>query len=199
MSNAEETGETPRIAVILAGGGGRRMGGADKGAIKLAGRRLVDHVLARLTPQADRILISGKHDYGTGLTVIGDRDDGPRGPAAGLWSALAWIEENAPEAEGFFTAPVDGPFLPVDLVHRLLACGASAVACNTEGVQPTFAYWCCGELRSALAAAPKNFGMPLKELAAAIKSQRITFEDASAFLNINSPEDLACAEALLLG
>jgi molybdopterin-guanine dinucleotide biosynthesis protein A len=52
-----------RIGVILAGGGGRRMRGADKGAQMLGGARLVDRVLARLTPQTDRVLISGAIFY----------------------------------------------------------------------------------------------------------------------------------------
>lgn len=199
MPEAEGTAETHRIAVILAGGGGRRMGGADKGAIKLAGCRLVDHVLARLSQQADRILISGTHDYETGLTVIGDLAEGPLGPAAGLWSALNWIEENAPDAEGFFTAPVDGPFLPADLLERLSAPGASAVAGSGKELHPTFAYWKCADLRSALKAAPHHSGIPLKRVAASVQARRLAFEHANAFLNINTPEDLARAEELLRG
>lgn len=197
MSKADEKAETARIAVILAGGKGTRMGGADKGAITLAGRRLVDRVLELLSPQSDRRLISGTHDYGAGITVIGDRSDGPRGPAAGLWSAMAWIEENAPNAEGFFTAPIDGPFLPADLLERLSQSGSSAIACNGDEAHPTFAYWRCGDLRSALAGARKHSGVPLKDLAAAVEARRVAFDDANAFLNINTPEDLARAETLL--
>lgn len=188
-----------RIAVILAGGGGRRMGGADKGALTLAGARLIDRAAARMAPQTDRILISGTHDYATGLTAVSDRGDGPLGPAAGLWAALHWIETYAPEAKGFLTAPVDGPFAPGDLFERLAADGTSAVAQTSGGAHPTFAWWNANDLRRALARAPAGEGMSLKALAERTAARRVMFENADAFLNINTPEDLARAEALLSG
>ncbi len=188
-----------RIAVILSGGGGQRMGGTDKGALKLLGARLIDRVAVRLEPQADRILISGSHDYGTGLTSIADRDDGPLGPAAGLWAALHWIEENAPEAEGFLTAPADGPFAPDDLFKRLYAQGKCVVAATAGGVHPTFAWWRNDALRAALEAAPKGEGLSLKALAADMGARRVLFADEKAFLNVNTPEDLKRAEDQLRG
>lgn len=175
------------------------MGGADKGALMLAGRRLVGHVLARLAPQSDRILMSGAHDYGAGVTVVPDRADGPLGPAAGLWAALSWIEDHAPEAEGFLSVPVDGPFLPADLYERLSGGIGSAIACDAAGVHPTFAYWRCDALYAALSTAPDAYGFPLKELADSVHAEQVMFEEENAFLNINSPEDLARAEKILLG
>jgi len=59
-----------RIGLILAGGQARRMGGTDKASVRLNGRRLIDHVRNRLTPQVDRVLISGRSDYGSGLWLI---------------------------------------------------------------------------------------------------------------------------------
>ncbi|WP_428410619.1 molybdenum cofactor guanylyltransferase [Hyphococcus sp.] len=183
--------------MILSGGGGRRMGGADKGKLLLGGRRLIDHVLARLRPQTDRILISGGHDYGTELTAVADRDDGPRGPAAGLWAALRWIEENEPEADGFLSVPADGPFLPGDLFVRLSGGIDSAVAVHGKEPHPTFGYWRCDALHAALSTAAEGYGFPLKELADSMHAARVAFDDVNAFLNVNTPEDLARAEALL--
>ncbi|WP_375206168.1 molybdenum cofactor guanylyltransferase [Hyphococcus sp.] len=197
-----EANETPKkmeeIAVILAGGGGRRMDGADKGAIMLGGRRLIDHVLARLAPQADRILISGRHDYGTGLTVIPDCEDGPRGPAAGLWAALNWIDKNNSDTDGFLSVPADGPFLPADLFTRLADATGSAVACDGTGAHPTFAFWRCDDLYGALSGGPAQYGFPLKELADSVHARRVMFKDANAFLNVNEPDDLVRAEMLLV-
>ncbi|WP_165793758.1 molybdenum cofactor guanylyltransferase [Hyphococcus luteus] len=185
--------------MILSGGGGRRMGGADKGALKLLGERMIDRAAARLTPQVDRILISGPHDYGTGLTALPDLEDGPLGPAAGLWAALKWIEENAPQADGFLTAPADGPFAPDDLFKRLSAQGKCVIAATAGGVHPTFAWWRNDALRAALDAAPKGEGLSLKALAAEIGARRVLFADEKAFLNINTPEDLKRAEDQLRG
>ncbi len=199
MPQARKTDGMPRIAVILAGGGGRRIGGADKGELMLARRRLVDHVAARLSPQAERLLISGMHDYETGLTAIRDREDGPRGPAAGLWSALHWIEKHAPATEGFSTAPVDGPFVPLDLIERLAAGGECAIVSESGNAHPTFAYWRLDVLRAALESAPAGEGLALKELADKTRAQRIVFNEADAFLNINTWEDIERAEELLRG
>lgn len=189
----------PHIVVILAGGGARRMGGADKGELVLGGRRLIDHVLAQLEPQTGSVLISGRHDYRTGHAVLSDREDGPRGPAAGLWAALKWIEEHAPGTEGFLSVPVDGPFAPEDLVERLTSHEKSAVACDESVMHPTFAYWQCDALHGALSMAPQDYGVPLKELADSVHAARVVFEDANAFLNINTPEDIRRAEDILRG
>ena len=192
-----EQAKARRIAVILAGGGGRRMGGADKGALTLGGRRLFDHVHDRLAPQADRVLISGSHDYGAGLPVFADRDDGPLGPAAGLWAALHWIDAHAPQTESFFSAPVDGPFLPLDLVARLGGRKVSAIAADANGLHPAFGCWRVDALRAALSAAPDGYGLPMKKLAESIHAEHVMFDDPGAFENINTSQDLARAEARL--
>ena len=188
---------SPRIVLLLAGGGARRMGGRDKGALDLAGRRLVDHVLARLAPQADLILISGDHDYGTGHTVLPDRDGGPLGPAAGLWAALSFIEAKFNSAVGFFTAPIDGPFLPDDLVLKLLRSGASSIAVSENSLHPTYAYWRLNRLKAALKGAPAGTGLALKDLAEQVGAKHVAFENSRAFFNVNTPDDLVRAEKLL--
>ncbi|MBP9662373.1 MAG: NTP transferase domain-containing protein, partial [Aeromonas sp.] len=48
----------PVSAVILAGGRATRMGGDDKGWVPLAGKPLIVHVLERLRPQVDEVLIN---------------------------------------------------------------------------------------------------------------------------------------------
>lgn len=187
----------PAIAVILAGGGARRMGGADKGEMRLGGKRLIDHVIERLAPQVDHILISGRHDYGLGLAVIPDRDDGPAGPAAGLWAAAHHITKAFPEAQAFVTAPVDGPFLPSDLIARLQDAGAPAVAADEENLHPTFALWRITTLLDALSAHAANEGVALHKLAKECGAKRVRFPDRDAFMNVNSPDDLKTVEAIL--
>ncbi len=173
------------------------MGGVDKGAIEIGGERLIDRVISRIKPQAERILISARHDYGTGLTALPDRDEGPAGPAAGLWAAVCWLGENAPAAEGFLTAPVDGPFAPADLYARLAAGAGSAVARNSAGVHPTFAYWRVDALRKILARAPKGEGLSLKRIATEIGARETPFSGADQFININTPEEKTYTEQIL--
>lgn len=172
------------------------MGGRDKALVLLGGRRLVDVVAGRLRPQTQTLAICGPRDYGTGLPAVPDRDDGPRGPAAGLWAAARWLEANAPAARGICTAPVDGPFAPADLVAQLSGAGGCAIGHDGTGDQPAFAYWDLGALRPVLAAAPSGEGIALHDLADRCGAARVRF-DAPAFLNVNTPEDLAHAQALL--
>ncbi|NOX82317.1 MAG: molybdenum cofactor guanylyltransferase [Alphaproteobacteria bacterium] len=188
---------TPRIGVILAGGYARRMG-ADKPAVLLAGRRLIDHVMDRLAPQVDRILIAGPHGYDTSMAFTPDRGTGPRGPAAGLWAAGHWLLEQAPGAAGFVTAPVDAPFLPSDLYEKLTAGDGCAIASSEDGVHPTFAFWRAPILLEKLRSASSEKGLALHALAEQCSARRIEFSQRNCLLNINSPEELASAEALML-
>lgn len=187
----------PVIAVILAGGGARRMGGGDKGESRLGGKRLIDHAVERLAPQAGHILISGRHDYGLGLEVIPDRKDGPAGPAAGLWAAAHHILKAFPEAQAFATAPVDGPFFPSDLIANLQGAGAPAVAANEESIHPTFALWRITSLIDALSTHAPGEGVALHKLAKECGATLVRFPDGGAFMNVNTPDDLKTAEAIL--
>src|SRR6266481_9527870 len=104
--------------MVLAGELGRRMGGVDKGLQPLHGKAMVQHVLARLAPQVDEIVINANQNlerYGAfGHRVVSDRVGGFAGPLAGLHAGLEAISQ--PLA---VTVPCDSPFLPADLVARL--------------------------------------------------------------------------------
>ncbi len=79
-------------AVILAGGRGSRLGGRDKPLVELAGRPLVEHILDRLRPQVDRIMINANRHpdrYARyGVPVFADEMRGFQGPLAGMLAAL---------------------------------------------------------------------------------------------------------------
>ena len=184
------------IGVILAGGSGERMGGTDKGALKLGDSRLIDRVYAELKAFADPILISGAHDYGLGLTVIEDLADGPVGPAAGLWSAMRWIEKNAPETTGFLTMPVDAPFFSTASLEKLASENACTIAISDNRRHPTFAYWRIEVLTEALRDTKAGEGIALNKLAERCQAKTVELPAAS-LININTPEELANAEALL--
>lgn len=186
-----------RIGVILAGGASRRMGGDDKGALELGGRRLIDHVAEKLSPQIDRLIIAGPSNYGLDCVAIADRSDGPLGPAAALWSATHWISVNEPEADGFLTAPVDGPFLPDDLFEQLSRVGGCAIASDDSGDHPTFAWWALPVLYRALTKLKKGEGAALYAIAKQCKARRVKFTLGAALMNINSSADLVLAEEVL--
>lgn len=182
-----------RIAVILAGGRSARMGGRDKALVELGGARLIDCVIARLAPQVDRMVISGREDYGTGFEVIADAPLGPRGPAAGLLAVAGWMPIRLPDTDRFFTAPVDGPFLPDDLVARLAVAGGPAIAVDDEGVHPTFACWTVFSLAGMCEKLSGEKSPSLRAIAAATNARQVAWPGGRYFTNINAPEDLEAA------
>ena len=185
------------LGLILAGGTARRMGGRDKAAQMLAGRPLIAHVRDRLAPQVDALAISGQRAYGMDLPVIEDLCSGVQGPAAGITAAMAWCVEAGRSFDAIVTAPVDGPFLPLDLTARL-AGGQGAAIATADGQQhPTYGYWPLAVLDSCSTLLDSNGGLPLMALADAAAARRVDFPEPSAFFNINSPDDLANAADLL--
>lgn len=191
------------FGVILAGGRARRMGGKDKAFVPLAGRALVVHVLDRLEPQVERVLISANGDPARfaayGCAVIPDAT--PQGPLSGILAALTHAARLG--ATHLVSTPVDTPFLPGDLVPQLLLAAEKSadglsVASTQDGDHPATALWPV-TLAPALAAFLAAGEAKVTRFTEAHRAARAQFPDARAFLNLNTPEDLADAEALLKG
>ena len=185
------------LGVILAGGAGRRIGGG-KPLVMLAGRPLIAHVIARLDPQCAALAINTNDPAGLaalGVPVIADGVDGGQGPLSGILAAMDWAaSQGAPRV---LTAPVDTPFLPRDLAARLAEAQAPiALAATDDGVQGTCGLWDMG-LRMALAQALADGRRKVSEFAMAQGAVTVRFDAADAFLNINTPDDLAAAKAML--
>lgn len=178
--------------VILAGGAATRMGG-DKGLQLLHGRALIDWVLDNVRRHSAEILLSINTDnrnyLRAGCHMICDIAPGNVGPLAGLQSALHHARH-----EWLATMPCDTPFLPNDLLPRLFASlqnNHAEVAVAVEGGQqhPTIALY-------KKSVSPKldiflNSGQ--RKVGGWVNSLRVTevlFDDAHAFLNINSMQDL---------
>lgn len=189
MTPADITG------VILAGGQGRRMGGVDKGLQDLQGRPMVQWVLERLAPQVGSVLINANQNLARyaefGCPVLSDRIPDFAGPLAGLHAAL--LQAATPLIA---TVPCDSPFLPPDLVQRLHAAlladqAELAVACAGGRAHRAF---CLArrellpQLDAFLAAGERKLGL----WHASLKLVEVNFDDeAEAFNNINTPEQLA--------
>lgn len=192
------------FGVILAGGQGRRMGGADKATLILAGRMLAAHAAARLEPQVERLAISANGDAarlaGLGLPVLPDAAS--EGPLSGVLAGLDWAAPLG--ATAVVTVAVDCPFLPADLVPRLAlaaegARGGVALARSGGHDHPTFGLWPVGlrgALRAFLASGAKA---RVRDFAQTHGCARADFPLEDEFMNLNTPEDLARAAAILRG
>jgi len=182
--------------VILAGGQSVRMQGFDKATVELDGKRMIDIVIDRFQSETTSIVIAGGSDRETGLPLIEDDPNGPKGPAGALWSAAGWFSVQERSVDGFFTVPTDTPFLPSDLLGHLIAGNQTAVASDESGLHPTIGYWRIEQLHAAFAVLGSSGGLPLHRIAEHCEAKPISFT-SEELLNINTREDLAAAEQML--
>jgi molybdopterin-guanine dinucleotide biosynthesis protein A len=196
------------VAVLLAGGLSRRMGGHDKMLRDLGGESILARVVARIKSQADRLLLNANGDAARfadfSLPVAADVIEGHPGPLAGVLTGMEWARVNAPDCPWVVTAPTDAPFLPCDLVQRLVAAveaeGAD-MACASSGGRhhPVCGLWpvrLAGELRRAM------LEEDIRKVDIWTARYRLAVADwptdpIDPFFNANRPEDLAEAERIL--
>lgn len=195
------------LAVVLAGGLARRMGGGDKPLRLLGGRPLLDHVLERVAPQVAAVVLNANGDparfLAYGLPVVPDGLPDHPGPLAGVLAGLDWAAEHRPDLPWVLSVPGDCPFLPLDLAEGLHAAREAAgvpLACARSGGQahPPVGLWPVAlreELRAALLAGERKIDRWTARFGCAHADWPA--EPRDPFFNANAPEDLAEAEALL--
>ena len=183
--------------LILAGGRGSRMGSIDKGLAPLSGLAMVQHVLARLKPQVQSLLISANQNTDAyaafGVSVWPDAMPGFAGPLAGLQTGLMHCE-----TPYLVTAPCDSPFLPTDLVERLSA------ALLTESADLAVAVTGAADARQShpvfcltkvlvlphLTAFLESGGRKIEHWYATLRVVEVHFANEAAFRNINTLVEL---------
>lgn len=199
---------TPAIpGVLLAGGLARRMGGGDKPMRQIAGRTILDRVIARLAPQCDGLIINANGDPARfasfGLPVVADSVADFPGPLAGILAALDWTAANRPEVSLILSAAADCPFLPRDLVSRLhralIAENAQlAVAASDGQSHPVIGLWSVAlrdELRHSLVVEDIR---KIDRWTARYRLATVTWPvtPVDPFFNANTMDDIAEAERL---
>lgn len=193
------------LAVVLAGGLARRMGGGDKPLMDLAGRPLLSHILDRLGPQVSLLALNANDDPARyrpfGLPILPDSLAGRPGPLAGILAALDWAAGQG--AGHVLTVPGDTPFVPSDLVLRLSAAAGggapAAIAASGGRRHPTIGFWPVAA-REALRVAIRDEGLRrVEHWAGRLGAVAVDFgvEPFDPFFNLNTPDDLAAAERLL--
>ncbi|MEX0311163.1 MAG: molybdenum cofactor guanylyltransferase MobA [Tateyamaria sp.] len=196
---------TPPLGVILAGGLATRMGGGDKGLLQAGDKRLIDHVIDRLSPQVAGLALNANGDPARfadlNLPVVPDSIDGFAGPLAGVLAGLDWAAEQG--ADTIVTAAADTPFFPCDLVPRLqlaaegmqhpLALAATPDPKRGQARHPTFGLWPIA-LRDDLRAALRDGLRKVVLWTDQHDGRTALFPDEAAFFNVNTPEDLVRAK-----
>lgn len=192
------SGKNEITGVVLAGGLSRRMGGKDKGLMKLNGKPMIQHVLDRLKPQVDSLLINANRELEQyelfGYPLLTDQFGHFDGPLAGIYSALCLST-----TQYLLVTPCDSPFVADNLVERLYdACqnnnSLAAVAHDGERIQPVFALLDT-RLKTSLKAYLENGQRKLDNWYRQNEAVIVDFSDAkNMFLNINTIEELSDLE-----
>ena len=199
---------SPIVAVLLAGGLARRMGGGDKCLREVAGRPLLSHVIERILPQVDHVVLNANGDPERfsefGLPVIADVVEGNAGPLAGILTGLDWAARHVTECEWVVSVPTDAPFLPMDYVARMMAAiedeDAELACASTNGrTHPVAGLWALRlmlELRRALIDEDIR---KIDQWTVRYRLADVEFssEPIDPFFNANRPEDLKAAEVIL--
>jgi molybdopterin-guanine dinucleotide biosynthesis protein A len=175
------------------------MGGGDKGLRPFRGGTLLGAVIARLSPQVADLALNAGGDPARfaafGLPVIPDPVADQPGPLAGVLAAMDWAAGQG--AATVVTVPCDTPFLPGDLVPRLILAGNGGLAIAASGgrLHPTVALWPVAlrdDLRATLARGERKVRAFADRHGAALADFPLTTPDS--FANANTPADLARLE-----
>ena len=180
--------------LILAGGRGRRMAGADKGLVFWQGAPLLVHVLRRLQPQVAQVLISANRNlerYRAWAPVVADADpDAFDGPLAGIGAALPLLAH-----DWLAIVPCDLPHLPTDAFARLAAGLRGAPAAHAvAGERHTLVCLVHRSAAEEFAARRAGDDRRVHGWLAAIGSRPVPFADSAGFANFNTAADLDAAE-----
>ncbi|HVZ43205.1 MAG TPA: molybdenum cofactor guanylyltransferase MobA [Ramlibacter sp.] len=184
--------------LILAGGRGSRMGGTDKGLQNFRGMPLALHTLLRLQPQVGHAMVNANRNLTAyesfGVPVWPDALPDFAGPLAGF---LAGLEQC--DTPYMLTVPCDTPLFPEDLASRLAealeregAAVAMASAPEEDGKLRTQPVFCLlrRELMESLVRFTHEGGRKIDKWTALHKTVEVPFDDARAFFNANTLEEL---------
>ena len=190
----------PILGAVFAGGESCRFG-RDKALAMLAGRPLLAHVVDRMRPQVEALVISGPARKGFPIPAVADERPG-QGPLAGLCTILRWADARKFGLVATFAC--DTPFIPLDCVATLrgaIHAADCAVASGGGRLQPTLALWRTAarpRLELVLASGVRS----LRGAIGVMDSVRVDLganggPADNPFFNINRPEDMVVAQAWL--
>ncbi len=183
--------------LVLAGGRGSRMGGVDKGLQNHKGVPLALHALLRLQPQVGEAMINANRNLSAyesmGVPVWPDVQSDFPGPLAGVLVGLERCE-----TPYLVTVPCDTPNFPLDLVERLARAleaedAEIAMAATRQNGEVTAQPVFCllkSELLESLIKYLQGGERKIDRWTSQHRVATVVFDDATAFDNANTPEEL---------
>ena len=185
------------VGAILAGGAGLRIGG-QKQAVELDGKPLISYPLEAVRQVLSKVAILAK--TGTKLPPLAGvsvwiEPESPRHPLVGITQALA-LAGGRP----VLVCAGDMPFVTPDLVRRLVKAdpgrAPAVVACSENRMQPLLGCYQPRALEPLSGAARAATGR-LMEVVAGIEPVLLEVEDPEELFDVDTPDDLLQAAAML--
>ena len=193
------------LGAIIAGGASTRMG-SEKALMLLDGVPLLERVASRLRIQVDHLILNANGDtsrFGTTkLEVVPDLITAIQTPLVGLHAVLKYGAEHGFDA--VVTVPSDSPFIPLDLVKRLVEAGeikGAAIAHSRNQKHFLTGIWTTALARPLEKLILQENLRRMQDFALRVEAVSVTWLDHphDPFFNVNTPEDLEQAEVMVKG
>ena len=192
------------LGVVLAGGKSKRFG-RDKSGIKLGSKTLLEHTLDKIKPKFNTIIIVSNNKIVKDYITIKDCLEGQLGPLVGVLSAMKWIKKNDYAYKWIATFPCDTPFFNTDIIDKFIEAAKLKDSLlyfikSAEKRHNIFGLWSIKLVETLEKDILENNHRKVEKWAnkIGVKTIDILYDNIDPFFNINTQEDLAEAEKILI-
>jgi molybdenum cofactor guanylyltransferase len=193
------------LGAIIAGGTSSRMG-EEKALLTLDGVTILERIASRLRIQVDDVILNANGDTSrfsdSGIPIISDLLTTIATPLAGLHAVLRHGAEN--NFDAVVTVPSDSPFIPLDLVSRLLEAGeekGAAIARSHDQEHYLTGIWTTALSRPLEKLILQNNMRRMQDFVTKVEAENVLWSDQphDPFFNINTKDDFEIAERIAKG
>ena len=192
------------LGVVLAGGKSKRFG-KDKANVKLGNKTLIQHTLDKIKSKFSKIIVVSNTEVVKDYIIVKDCINGQLGPLVGVLSAMKWIKKNNYSYKWIATFPCDTPFFDISLVDKFVEASKKNdsmlyFAKSEEKRHNIFGLWSLKLLENLETDIIKNNHRKVEKWAnkIGVKTIDILYKEIDPFFNINTKEDLAEAEKIII-
>ena len=192
------------LGVVLAGGKSKRFG-EDKSTIKLNDKTLIEHTLDKIKSKLNKIIIVSNDKVLKNYITINDCIDGQLGPLVGVLSAMKWIKDNNYSYNWIITFPCDTPFFNISIIDKFIEAtklndSLLYFVKSEKKRHNIFGLWSIKLIETLEKDIIENNHRKVEKWAnkIGVKTINISYDNIDPFFNINTREDLAEAEKILI-
>ena len=192
------------LGVVLAGGKSKRFG-EDKSEVKLGDKTLLEHTLDKIKSKFNTIIIVSNNKIIKNYITIKDCIEGQLGPLVGALSAMKWIKKNNYSYNWIVTFPCDTPFFNISIIDEFIKVSKLNdsllyFAKSAEKRHNVFGLWSVKLIETLEKDIIENNHRKVEKWAnkIGVKTVNIPYDNIDPFFNINTKDDLAEAEKILI-